>query len=129
MIETIRRRLSRTPAEDPWATDLTLKPEITEVSELRFDDADLTGAGHSQPQPSSNDVDLKGYYKGVILTAIEHGGTYQGQQISIPWLRMTLAGLEKRPMPPELMWGEGPEGPAADMPGFEEFFPDQRLAP
>ncbi|MDG6983127.1 MAG: hypothetical protein JRN28_01015 [Nitrososphaerota archaeon] len=129
MIELIRRRLSRAPAEDPWATDLTLKPEISEVSELRFDGSGLAHSGLPRPQPSSNDVDLKGYYKAVILTAIEHGGTYQGQQISVPWLRMTLAGLEKRPMPPELMWGEGPEGSAADMPGFEEFFPDQRLAP
>ena len=128
MMESLRRRLSRPTGKDPWATDLSLEPEISEVSELRLDNAVLLAATKPQSRPGSNDVDLKDYYRRLIYAAIQHGGEYQGQQISVPWLRMTLAGLEMRPMPPEMMW-EGEQELAADMPGYEELFPSESIVP
>lgn len=124
MMESIRRRLSKTPAKDPWATNLALEPEISEVSELRLDSTVLLAA-NAHPHPPSNDVDLKGYYKGLILTAIRRGGSYRGQQIPVPWLRMTLAGLEMRPMPPEMMWESVSDDLSSDMPGYERLFPEE----
>lgn len=129
MMESIRRRFTRSPAKDPWATDLDLEPEISEVSELRLDSAALFAAAKTQPHSTSNAVDLKDYYRGLILAAIQSGGSCHGQQISVPWLRMTLAGLEMRPVPPELMWDGEWEGSSTDMPGYESFFPEERVAP
>jgi hypothetical protein len=128
MMESLRRRLSRQTGRDSWATDLSLEPETSEVSELHLDDAAILSTAKVQSRPGSNDVDLKDYYRGLIYAAIQHGGEYQGQQISVPWLRMTLAGLEMRPMPPEMMW-EGEQDLAADMPGYEELFPSGSIVP
>ena len=125
-MDSLRRRLLKTTMSDTWATDLALEPEISEVSELHLADTVLLAEVH--PHPQSNDVDLKEYYRGVVAAAISQGGNYQGQRISIPWLRMTLAGLEMRPMPPEMMWEEEMEGANSDLPGYDELFPQERLA-
>lgn len=127
MMESLRRRLSKPTGKDPWATDLALKPEISEVSELRMDSEVLLAATKAQSNPTSNDVDLKGYYRGLLVAAMRHGGEYHGQQISIPWLRMTLAGLEMRPMPPEMMWEEE-QVAGTDMPGYTDLFPSEGMA-
>ena len=125
MMDSIRRRLSKSPAKDPWSTDLALDPEISEVSELRLDSTILLAASSIQSGPQSNDVELRGYYRGLILAAIRQGGNYRGQQISIPWLRMTLAGLEMRPIPPEMMWEGEPEDPPTDLHDYERLFPEE----
>ena len=128
MMDSIRRRLYKSPAKDLWSTDLTLEPEISEVSELRLDNTVLLAASNVKPGPQSNDVELKGYYRGLILAAIRQGGNYRGQQISVPWLRMTLAGLEMRPIPPEMMWEGEPEGLPTDMHDYERLFPEETVA-
>lgn len=121
MMESIRRRF-KSGGKDLWATDLVLEPEVSEASEMFTDHTSLP---HTKAHSPSNDVDMRDYYKGLILTAIDHGGEYQGHQISIPWLRMTLAGLEMRPMPPEMMWQGEPEEAIADMGRYDTLFPDQ----
>ncbi len=127
-MDSLKRRFSKNGGRDPWATDLSLEPEISEVSELRLDNTALLAATKVHSHPTSNVVDLRDYYRGVILAAIEHGGDYHGQQISIPWLRMTLAGLEMRPIPPEMMW-EGEQAAEAELPDYHNLFPSERLVP
>jgi hypothetical protein len=121
VMDSIRRKFSKSAPKDPWATDLSLEPEAEDVSELPGENTVLLTK--VQPHPLSNDVDMSEYYKGLIWTAINHGGEYNGQQISIPWLRMTLAGLENRPIPPEMMWEGVEDGATPDMPGFGRLFP------
>ena len=123
MMESILRRFYREGQKDRWATDLALKPDETEVSELprRSTEMLTTRASGSH---ASNDLDMRDYYRGLISSAISQGGDCQGQRISIPWLRMTLAGLEMRPIPPEAMW-EGTSDEMALMPGYDRLFPTE----
>jgi hypothetical protein len=78
----------------------------------------------------SNDVDMKEYYKGVIKAAIQQRGTFNGQSMSVHWLRMILSGLEMRPVPPEAMWDEDVAmafgAPRPGLPQFEELFPSDQ---
>ena len=127
MMESIRRRFSRPPEKDRWSIDLAFEPEISEVSELRVDNSVLLAANKAQALPGSNDVDIKDYYRGVIASAIHRGGQYRGQQIPVPWLRMTLAGLEHRPVAPVMMWEGYQDSTAIDMPGYEALFPTERI--
>jgi hypothetical protein len=101
MMESLRRRFSKSEGGDPWAVGLSLQDESPEASELPSESTVLLAENYA---PTSNDVDMKDYYRGLVRTAIQHGGVYRGQEIPIPWLRMTLAGLEMRPIPPEAMW-------------------------
>ena len=123
-MESLRRRFKST-AKDPWATNLRFDPEMIEVSELPAASSVLLTA---RPHPSSNDVDMRDYYMGIIHVALEHGGSYHGQQISIPWLKMTLAGLEMRPVPAEMMWEGEEDAAATDLPGYEVLFPTERAS-
>ena len=122
MITSIRRRFSKPASKDLWAADLVFEPEPSRVSEVASDNSVLL-TSKLPTAPPSNDVDLKGYYRGLIRTAIQHGGRHQGQQISIPWLRMTLAGLEMRPIPPEMMWEGEQEGSAPELSDYDRLFP------
>jgi hypothetical protein len=107
MMTSIRRRFT-VGSGDPWAMDAVVNQGTQDTSELALDNTILLTRN---PEPASNDVDMKAYYKGLVKTAISHGGWYQGHLMSIPWLRMTLAGLELRPIPAEAMW-EGVQGSA-----------------
>lgn len=127
MMESLRRRFSRPPEKDPWSTDFTFKPEISEISELRVDNSVLLAATSPQTRPASNDVDIEDYYRGVIVAAIQRGGQYRGQWIPVPWLRMTLAGLEHRPVPLETTWGLYQEGTTTDLSGYEELFSSEKI--
>ncbi|MDG6990044.1 MAG: hypothetical protein JRM99_01335 [Nitrososphaerota archaeon] len=127
MMDSIRRRLSKSPGGDPWSTDLAFEPEAPEESELQLDRSVLITTSRARGGPSPNEANLRDYYKGLVLAAIDQGGNFRGQQISIPWLRMTLAGLEMRPIPSELMWEGEPEDFPAEMPGYEKLFPEDRM--
>jgi hypothetical protein len=126
VMDSFRRRFSKSAPKDPWATDLSLEPEAEDVSELPGESTVLLTK--VQPHPTSNDVDMKEYYRGLISAAIKHGGEHNGQRISIPWLRMTLAGLEDRPIPAEMMWEGVQDATAPDMPGFGRLFPAEGSA-
>lgn len=126
VIDSIRRRLSKPAPKDLWAADLSLEPEAEDVSELPGKSTVLLTK--VQAHPPSNDVDMKEYYRGLIWTAIQHGGVHNGQMISVPWLRMTLAGLENRPIPPEMMWEGMEELSTSSMPGFGRLFPEGGVA-
>lgn len=122
MMDSLRRRLSKPGARDRWDVDAHLQ-DSHEVSELPAENTVLLAKAF---HPVSNDVDAKEYYRNIIRAAIQHGGVYQGQEISIPWLRMTLAGLEMRPIPPEEMWEGVQTVDISEPPAFADLFPEEK---
>jgi hypothetical protein len=127
MMGSIRRKFTKAESKDPWGTDSELESEGAEV-EVAADSSVLLSTKAAPSTSPSNDVDMKGFYKALITTAIQHGGKYQGMEISIPWLRMTLAGLEMRPIPPEMMWEGIHVGIFADLPEYDKLFPSEKAA-
>ena len=108
MIDGIRRRFAKSVDGDPWDADQKLGPQTAELSELPTDAAVLVAATNATGEFIPAGPDAPDYYNNLVSTAIENGGKHGDQRISIPWLRMILAGLELRPIDPEMMW-EGVE--------------------
>jgi hypothetical protein len=130
MINGIRRRLGNASAAD---LDLGLKPEIdvnAEPSrERKVLQAAATASGHYIP----DDPGTPDYYKNLVRTAIENGGRHGYHSISIPWLRMILAGLESKQIEPEMMWygieaGEIRREQTPAVPSYENLFQSGRDA-
>ena len=129
LIGGIRRRLGSIE-KDPWDANQELMPEAESESPSdgnRFADVD------EARQPGSNEITAADYYKILLREAIEHGGRCGDHQMSIPWLRMTLAGLEFKRIDPESMWygmdtvptAESQRGEAT---AFDDLFPSARQA-
>lgn len=106
MIGSIGRRFTRSIERDPWDLSQELEPEVDEASELPTDAAIILATTSVTPGSYPHDNDPVDYYKNIVRTALDNGGKYGDHRIPIPWLRMILAGLESRPMDPELMWYE-----------------------
>ena len=130
MIDGIKRRLGKTAAGEAWGADGGLKPQIDESTELRGDgevsELAVEVSGQYVPDDPSTD-----FYKSLVRTAIENGGRHSGHSISIPWLRMILAGLESKPIEPEMMWygieaGEVRREPTPEVPSYEDLFLSSR---
>jgi len=133
LIGGIMRRLGNTAAEDPWGADEGLKPEIGDNAVLPRGSGVLGEATRVSGQYAPDDPSTPDYYKSLVRTAIENGGRHGYQSISIPWLRMILAGLESRQMEPETMWygieaGEVRREPMPEIPPYEEVFRSSRDA-
>ena len=129
MIGGLRRRLSR-QVEDPWSTEHEFGPEFRSDSELLGGPAVLLATQKLAGTGVTNDVGMKEHYKAIVGTAIERGGWYQGQAMSVAWLRMILAGLESRPFPPEDIW-EGERTDVGgmllgDLPSYKDLFHTER---
>ncbi len=127
MIGGLRRRLSGN-VEHVWSTDQELKPEVSIDPEFHSGAAVLLTTAKPTSEGETNDVRMKEYYKAVLGTAIERGGWYQGQIMPLAWLRMTLAGLESRPLPPEALWEEqaaATDEPGRAMPSHADLFPEE----
>lgn len=128
MIGGIRRRFSETMNTDLWDVNQRLQPDQESISRLEY----APGATHSEAGASfgPDDVSMKDYCRTIIQTAIEHQGWYGGMHMSVPWLRMTLAGLESRDFVPEMMWeGEeerGLERRAPGVPSYDAVFEAER---
>ena len=129
MIDGIRRRFTKSVAKDPWDANLELQPEEA-AQALPINAAVLLAARQVPPGFSPGDGDSTGYYRNVVKTAIEHGGKYGDHQIPVPWLKMILAGLESRPIDPEMIWYQvGPENPVyplPEIPPYEALFASER---
>ncbi len=129
MIDAIKRRLTK-PERDPWDANQELEPEVEDTSELPTDTAVLLAATRSTSTFSPSDWNLADYYKGIIRTALDNGGKYGDHEISIPWLRMILAGLENRPIEPEMLWymagQEDSTGITPGIPSYDALFPSDR---
>jgi hypothetical protein len=127
MIDGIRRKL-KSNDEDLWDANVDLQPEAEETIELPADNAVLLAASRLKGEfsPDANGTD---YYTGLVQAAIDHGGRYGGHQISLPWLRTILAGLEWRNIEPETAWdgvdAPMPSEPVAQGPPFNDLFPSE----
>jgi hypothetical protein len=131
MIDGIRRRFGKSPEEN-WNADLELQPETQETTELPTDTAVLLAAS-KLPEPSSETYPSD-YYVIIVRTAIEQGGKYGGHQISLPWLRMILAGLESKHIEPEMMWDQDilsadESSTLPKIPAYNDLFPSDPDAP
>ena len=113
-----------------WGIDQELKSEVSGNSEYRGGAAVVLTTPKPTDVEETNDVSMKEYYKAVLEVAIESGGWYQGQAISVAWLRMTLAGLESRPFPPEAMWTDeralATGEPGRTLPSYADLFPEEK---
>lgn len=99
MIDRLRRRLRSADDERLWKADLPLKPDVED--RLQSESATLsdeTGVASYTPVTNGD------YYTNLVRAAIAHGGAHGDHRISVPWLRMILAGLEWRRIEPETMW-------------------------
>lgn len=131
MIDGIRRRFANAIDDDAWNADQELEPEVEEPSCFSKDTEAIFARTQSTTEPSSNDIKMADYFKGLVRTAIANGGRYPDHQISVPWLRMILAGLEMRHIEPKMMWAKvdssSPgEGSLSEMPSHSELFPSSR---
>lgn len=130
MIDGIRRKL--TSIDDSlWDANLDLQPEVESI-EIPTDSSDLMIASRvvGEFSPDANKLD---YYTGLVRAALAQGGKYGDHQISVPWLRNILAGLEWRNIEPEKLW-EGVEtsglnAPGAQIPIYDKLFPSNENDP
>ncbi|MDA4119331.1 MAG: hypothetical protein OK436_01970 [Thaumarchaeota archaeon] len=126
MIGEIRRKLTSIDDDRLWDADMVFRPEVEAITELSTDSHDLTPASRVKGEFSPN-TNISDYYVGVVRAAIAQGGRYGDHQISVPWLRKILAGLEWRNVEPETLWegvdGLGPSVPNAKIPVYGELFP------
>ena len=128
MINGIMRKLTK--SEEDWDVNLELKPVSEDVSEIPTESGVLLQTASNAPGFAPSNHGLTDYYKGVMLAALNNGGKYGDHRISVPWLRMTLAGLEGNFIEPEAMWYAGDQGlledSSAKMPTYDELFPSER---
>lgn len=124
----MRRRFSRSAEGGDWNIDLEFKPEVERAAKPPVVTPVLLTA-REPIHMGVGEVDMKEYYKSAMRTAIKQGGWYQGRQISVPWLKMILAGLEMRPVPPEAMWetqGTSLSPTRSGVPAYDDLFPSER---
>ena len=139
MIDGIRRRFVKSVDSDSWDADQELKQDLAfedvdEVSEISTDAAVLVAAQDSVDATATNDVNPSDFYKNLIWTAIRNGGRFGNHQISIPWLRVVLAGLDSKRVDPESMWygyeqSGAPLELLPELPSYDDLFPSERDAP
>jgi len=133
MIDGIRRRLGKTAAQDPWGAVEGPMPEVESNAELPGDTAASEVATQASGRYAPDDPSAPDYYKSLVRTAIENGGRHGYHSISIPWLRMILAGLESKQIEPEVMWhgvesGETRMERMPEIPPYEDLFQSSRDA-
>ncbi len=126
MIDGIRRRLGKS-AGGPWGTGEELEPEIDEIAARPGDSVVFEPISSALGRYVPDDTSTPDYYKSLVRTAIENGGRHGYHRISIPWLRMILAGLESKPIEPETMWygieaGEIRRESMTEIPSYEDLF-------
>ena len=134
MIDGIRRRLGKTAANDPWGSDEELKPEVEEDAGPSADTAVSVILAYAPGSYAPDNAGTPDYYTSLVQTAISNGGRHGDHRISIPWLRMILAGLESKPIEPDMMWQGLDSGDAeGESPGgirsYEDLFRSNRGAP
>jgi hypothetical protein len=134
MIDGIRRRFARAKRDDAWNAEKELEPKVEEASCFSKDTLVNLARTRSATDPSSNDIKMADYYKGLVRTAIANGGRYADHPISVPWLRMILAGLEMRQNEPKTMWAEVDSGSPgfgslSEVPSYSDLFPSIRDTP
>ena len=103
---------------DAWDLNQQLGVEDTDEAGVP-----VTLGGTPANPPSRTEAriqNLRGYYEDLIRTAIEKGGRFGGYEISMPWLKATLARLEGRNAPIEETQDTYQSADEADYSGAEE---------
>jgi len=137
MIDGIRRRFGRSIDKNHWNADEEPRPGLEDGTELPPDTAVLVAATDAAEatgavgEYSPADENTPDYYKSLVATAIENGGKHGDHQISIPWLRMILAGLEYKRIEPDMMWygveaASAGEVPLPEIPSYSDLFLTER---
>jgi len=131
MIDGIRRKLGKSAAGEAWRADEELAPATEDIAELTGDIKVSSGTTEASGRYFPDNPGAPDYYKTLVQTAIDHGGRLGYHSMSIPWLRMILAGLESKQIEPEMMWygidsrqarGEG----LPEIPAYEDLFHSSR---
>ena len=88
---------------ETWDVDQRLEVEDTDEAGVSVT---LGGTPANPPsQTEAKTQNLQGYYEDLIRAAIVRGGRFGSYEISLPWLKATLARLEGRNAPIEEMQG------------------------
>jgi hypothetical protein len=95
---------------DRWDIDQELEPESEADFEFPGEKKVLVSQAKLLPRFTSSHSSGVEYQRNLVLTALDQGGKFGSHRISLPWLRMILAGLEGRNISPEAVW-EGVEMP------------------
>ncbi len=136
MIEGIRRIGKRpTWGGNRWDADQELEPEAEADFESPDENTVLVSPMRAVPTFISSSSGGVEYQRNLVRAAIEQGGKLHNHEISIPWLKTILAGLEGRAVEPDEMWGEietpdplePPKGP--EPPSYYDLFPDEKESP
>jgi len=102
---------------ESWDVNETLDGEDVESeSHETIDSSQL----NPSPHPEAITQGRGSYYEGLVRAAIEGGGRCGGYEISMPWLRSTLARLEGRSPPPGETWGSWGPAEDTDQPATDE---------
>jgi hypothetical protein len=135
MIDGIRRRLGKTATDGSWESDQELNPEIEEDTGLPTDTTVSVVLAYTSGRYAPDNASTPDRYKSLVQTAIENGGRLGDHSISVPWLRMILAGLESKQIELKAMWygidpGETERGSVGDETrSYEDVFRSGRDAP
>jgi hypothetical protein len=116
--------------KDPWDANQDFGPEV-ETESPSDGDGHLVDAPAAH-QTGSNEISAADYYKTLLREAIEHGGRHGDHQMSVPWLRMILAGIEFKRIDPETIWygveEYAAEASLGEAPAYDDLFPSARQA-
>ncbi|QQG48232.1 MAG: hypothetical protein HY247_05595 [archaeon] len=125
MFERIRRTVSKPATAGRWDPDQALEPEVEADQEPRVENT-----VPASPPTETHKFDSSGveYQRTLVQTAIDQGGKLYNHEMSLPWLRTILAGLEGREVRPEDAWDaesiDMPESPVP--PTYYKLFPAER---
>jgi len=133
MIDGIRRRLGKTATNGSWASDQQLNPEIEEDAGVQKDTTVSVVLAHAPGRYAPDNGSTPDHYKSLVQTAIENGGRLGDHSISVPWLRMILAGLESKQIELRTMWygiepGETERGSVVETTSYEHLFRSSPVA-
>ena len=134
MIDGIRRRFGRVTANDSWDAAKDLKAELDEEAEHATGTAISAVPAYPMGSYEPDDASTHDYFRSLVQTAIENGGRHGDHSMSVPWLRMILAGLESKQIELSTMWHGietgGAEGEATgEIWPYEGLFHSDRDAP
>ena len=124
MLEEFRRVVGGTEdGSSRWDINLGLDTEDTEEPATEENTPENLDEGNNVYDPTSE----TDYYTSLVRASIAAGGKHAGQEISVNWLRMILAGLEGRDASiDQMLWDPRYERPEPDdlAPApFAEVFP------
>lgn len=113
MIGRIKRAITKSVEDDPhWDLDSAFGGDEHHDTES-WNDTELPDIDKGDGVFAPDTLTEVERQANLIRVAMQHGGKFGTHEIPLPWLRMTLAGLEGRAIDVDEMW----EGIASPYPG------------